>query len=217
MTDDAEFDSFESYGLEEPFIFENAYHHLEIPRFEEFVALPNEVFDAETLDINNETQQRRKRNQDFLEAEEEDETYLQNIRRQQIMMAIAITMTDKAPEEKQRRSKRRKLDRYGPWAFIQTWSDQLFKRQFRMDRVDFFSLRDKCIKKFPGNCSSGEENYFIAQRFGDLSGGFIPLEIKLCITLRLLAGASYLDMIWYGGQKTVSTKCYKKTKSLILI
>lgn len=33
-----------------------------------------------------------------------------------------------------------------------------------------------------------------------LPSGPITMEIKLCIFLRLLAGACYLDMIWYGVQ-----------------
>jgi hypothetical protein len=30
------------------------------------------------------------------------------------------------------------------------------------------------------------------------SGSPVPLELRLYITLRILSGASYLDMIWYG-------------------
>jgi hypothetical protein len=30
------------------------------------------------------------------------------------------------------------------------------------------------------------------------SGSIVPIETKLLVALRILAGASYLDMIWYG-------------------
>lgn len=71
-----------------------------------------------------------------------------------------------------------------------------------MSRADFFQLRDKCINNYPGKYESGSENYQMAKYMGNVSGGFISIEIKLCITLRMLAGASYLDMIWYGISST---------------
>jgi hypothetical protein len=90
-------------------------------------------------------------------------------------------------------------DRISPWNFVKSWSDDLFYRQLRMEREDFNTLCDKCKKNYPGRHEQGIRNYLYSLQQGSNSS-IIPvtMEIKLCITLRLLAGASYLDMIWYG-------------------
>lgn len=95
--------------------------------------------------------------------------------------------------------KKTKEEREAPWEFVETWAPSMFKRQFRMDRLSFFDLLEKIISIFPGTFGSGKENYCYSCRQGNNAHGHhIPLQIKLCVTLRLLAGASYLDMIWYG-------------------
>lgn len=58
--------------------------------------------------------------------------------------------------------------------------------------------------KYPGPDKDGNVNYQNALRMGGNStplSGPIILEIKLCITLRIIAGGQQLDMIWYGAQK----------------
>ena len=57
----------------------------------------------------------------------------------------------------------------------------------------------KCKSIYPGKSANGYENYRMAQIKGMNSTpgcGLITMELKVVITLRLLAGASYLDMIW---------------------
>ena len=56
-----------------------------------------------------------------------------------------ILLTGGLSNDAHQRCKRHKLDRYSPWKFVETWSDKLFKRQFRMSREEFFNLKDKCI------------------------------------------------------------------------
>ena len=84
-----------------------------------------------------------------------------------------------------------------------SWSDELFYRQFGLAREDFFRLCERCKASYPGSEENGFANYTLAQIRGQASSGTsgpITLEIKLAVTLRLLRGGSYLDMIWYGVQ-----------------
>jgi len=56
---------------------------------------------------------------------------------------------------------------------------------------------------YPGISTCGITNYRTAILQGTRStpkSGPITMELKLAITLRILAGASYLDLIWYGVQ-----------------
>ena len=58
---------------------------------------------------------------------------------------------------------------------------------------------DKIISVYPGYKGSGHENYRYAKLQGDNSSqAHIPLVLKLCVALRILAGGSYLDMISFG-------------------
>jgi hypothetical protein len=104
-------------------------------------------------------------------------------------------------EKKPRRKRVKKTidERSAPWLFIETWTERMFYRQFRMFRAEFFELLQRMIDVFPGPYDTGHQNYEYSCQQGDNSwGAHIPLQIKLCVTLRILAGASYLDMIWYG-------------------
>ena len=86
---------------------------------------------------------------------------------------------------------------------MQSWSDELFYRQFGLTREDFFKLCERCKAKYPGSSPNGFANYTLALIRGRASSGTsgpVTLELKLAVTLRLLRGASYLDMIWYGVQ-----------------
>ena len=89
-------------------------------------------------------------------------------------------------------------DRQGPLDFILSWSDDMFYRQFRLVKDEFYDLLEKMKDGYPGS-RTGRENLALAYKMGDLSSGsHIPLELKFMVSLRLLAGANYLDMIWYG-------------------
>lgn len=103
-------------------------------------------------------------------------------------------------------SKRRKKiprNRKESWEFILSWSETDFYRQFRILKEEFLILVERCKNIYPGKSSRGIENYRQAQKMGQVStpnSGPITMEIKVAITLRMLAGAAYLDMIWYGVQ-----------------
>ena len=129
-------------------------------------------------------------NQDLLDdddvAEILREEYLLNRRKRFAVttMVIAARLFSE-DEEKTRRSRNPCRDRVGPLNFVQTWSDNMFRRQFRITRSQFVDIRDE-IKTMikPTNVEMATLS----------SGSIVPLETKILITLRILAGASPLDM-----------------------
>jgi hypothetical protein len=109
------------------------------------------------------------------------------------------TIFNKEKSSRKKHVKKTAAERLAPWVFIETWTDSMFHRQFRMFRQEFFGLLKRMVDAFQGPFDSGAKNYEYSCKQGDNSwGACIPLQIKLCVTLRILAGASYLDMIWYG-------------------
>jgi len=74
------------------------------------------------------------------------------------------------------------------------------------------------INVYPGKLGSGILNYERALLRGQCStpgSGAITLELKLCVTLRLLAGASHCDMIWFGVQTGSVHSIFHSTLKLI--
>ncbi len=101
-------------------------------------------------------------------------------------------------------------NRVAPWEFVLSWSNALFARQFRLQRAVFDDVLCRLKAAVP--------NYSLSQirsRASNPLSGPITMEIMLCITLRILAGASYLDMIWYGVQLASVNPIFLKTLSLI--
>ena len=78
-------------------------------------------------------------------------------------------------------------DRPGALEFIRSWDDTMFQRQMRVERGDFGDILEAIAPLI-------EKNEEMARRS---SGSAISPEILLAMTLRLLAGANYLDLIWY--------------------
>lgn len=78
-------------------------------------------------------------------------------------------------------------DRSHALEFVRSWDDVMFFRQFRLKRIDFYNLLRLILKQLEGD----EE---MARRS---SGSSVNPELRLCMTCRILAGAQYLDMIWY--------------------
>jgi hypothetical protein len=72
------------------------------------------------------------------------------------------------------------------------------------------------IAGYPGDSVDGWTNYCNAKAMGDKHSGFISLELKLYITLRLLSGPSYLDMVWYGVDMDYVSRIFEFCVSLIL-
>ena len=71
--------------------------------------------------------------------------------------------------------------------YVRTWDDDMFRRQFRICREDFGDLLLKIDPLIRRNEAKARNS----------SGSAICPEMRLMITLRILAGAKYLDMIWY--------------------
>lgn len=72
--------------------------------------------------------------------------------------------------ERGKRGKREKVDkedREKPWKFIESWSDKMFRAQFRLTRADFQVLLQKLISTYVGPFSTGVENYAYCCTRGD--------------------------------------------------
>ena len=77
-------------------------------------------------------------------------------------------------------------DRESSILTVRSWSDEFFQRQFRLHRPDFNYVLERIYVSLHRN----------EQMAINSSGSSISPELKLLITLRVLAGASYLDMIY---------------------
>lgn len=95
---------------------------------------------------------------------------------------LAQTIPLEPPRIGNSRSNRREALQY-----VRSWDDDMFRRQFRLCRDDFGFVLHKIAPLIVRN-----EVRAIAS-----SGCSICPELRLMITLRILAGAKYLDMIWY--------------------
>ena len=80
-----------------------------------------------------------------------------------------------------------KRDRIGIMRWAAELDDKMFTRQLRLAREDFYYV----LLKITDDLSRNEK------QARNSSGSSIMPELKLRITLRILAGASYLDMIHY--------------------
>ena len=99
--------------------------------------------------------------------------------------------------------------------FMNSISDQHFRRMFRMSRLCFQKLCDT-IQHNVGKkifCSEAFIKETLSSRPSKLasifraheitSGGFVCGEVHVAITLRLLAGASYLDIGTFGKDAAI--------------
>lgn len=78
-------------------------------------------------------------------------------------------------------------DRPGALEFVRTWDDAMFQRQIRMERVDFLPLVASIAPLISNDAAMGRRS----------SGSPVSPELKVLMTCRLLAGAQYLDLIWF--------------------
>lgn len=104
--------------------------------------------------------------------------------------AAAVVDAAQGAEEREPRQANQHRDREYAVKQIAQWPDVLFERMFRICREDFMNLRQSLIERGfrPRNEAMGVLS----------SGSCISLETRMFITLRLLAGAAYLDLVWYN-------------------
>ena len=103
-----------------------------------------------------------------------------------LWLAIAaLSFTeDEDEDERPKRKRKTEYDRNQAWSFVQSWSNDVFQRQFRICREDFDEICIKCKMKYPGPNSSGLKNYELAQKRSAASNKSpITMELKLAITL----------------------------------
>lgn len=107
-------------------------------------------------------------------------------------LAALVAVADAQQAAQERAPKRGNLHRDRDYAVkqIAMWPDALFERMFRICREDFVDLRQSLIDAGfrPRNESMAELS----------SGSSISLETRIFITLRIVAGAAYLDLVWYN-------------------
>lgn len=90
-------------------------------------------------------------------------------------------------------------------------NDTLFRRMFRMKKSWFITLTQKIEEKVSPAIFKSEK--YLASQVSRTHaatatvGGFISGEIKLALTIRMLAGASYLDLMMVYG--ITSTSIYR--------
>lgn len=118
---------------------------------------------------------RRRRDRGFFEAE--------------VYLSIVFGACVDELTRKKRRKPNSHYDRQHALDFVSTWSDTLFQRQFRLPRCKHDELvlsLQKVVR---------ERHVAMAVLS---SGSPVGLQTKVLVTLRMLAGAVALDMIWYG-------------------
>jgi hypothetical protein len=123
------------------------------------------------------------------EAESDDDDGIYKRRfRVTIYLPSLLTLELDLPQLSSGRAPNQRRDRTAILEWARALDDKMFRRQFRLQRIDFlyvFGLISGVLKK--------DE-----QKAINSSGSSIAPELMLYITLRILAGASYLDMIHYS-------------------
>lgn len=125
-----------------------------------------------------------------MDREEEEEDEEDDLIKWLTMAALMCEQTLFGEGKKRKRSRNIERDRRRVERSVNGWTEETFRRQFRMTRSSFTKLREMIDQKFP----PGELSEEMAIRS---SGSRVSTTIKLYVTLRVLAGASYLDMVWY--------------------
>ena len=130
-------------------------------------------------------------------------------------------------EERKRVCQSRTIRSRLSWVdFMETTSQKMFRRYFRLSKQDFNILCDKIInevgeEKFKSEANinlklrSSSPNIYTAQE--KAHGGPLSGEVKLAITLRWLAGGNYLDLalIFHVHPNWVTTICFQVLESWI--
>ena len=126
--------------------------------------------------------------------------------------------SNKDPKMKDKRGAKTVYKRAWAEEFIGSWPDEFFKRQYRISRDVFSDLCVRMKRIYPGPHADGLENYRIGQirsAAASANGEPITMELRLAITLRLLAGASYLDLVWYQVGTTTIHPLFESTLRML--
>jgi hypothetical protein len=116
------------------------------------------------------------------------------------LLMILQAEEERKEQHKLGRSRPRKRDRRGWSAFASSLDDKVFRRMFRMPRDSFTTLCQR-VESAVGRNVFRSEAYLSERRLPsthdatEALGGIICGEVKLAVTIRMLAGASYLDLL----------------------
>jgi hypothetical protein len=104
-----------------------------------------------------------------------------------IYLPSLLTLELDSPQLRSGRAPNQRRDRTAILEWARALDDKMFRRQFRLQRIDFLYV----LGLISGVLKKDE------QKAINSSNSSIAPELMLYITLRILAGASYLDMIHY--------------------
>ena len=107
----------------------------------------------------------------------------------ELLVAVAVAADYVEGQPRKKRARNEKRDQQRAIEDIMRWSEPLFRRAFRIGRADFVALRESCKEHHR------QRNKGMAELS---SGSMVQLETKMFVTLRTLAGAAYIDLLWYG-------------------
>jgi DDE superfamily endonuclease len=107
----------------------------------------------------------------------------------ELLVAVVVAADYAEGQPRKKRARNEKRDRQRAIDDIMRWSEPLFRRAFRIGRADFVALRESCKEHHR------QRNKGMAELS---SGSMVQLETKMFVTLRTLAGAAYIDLLWYG-------------------
>jgi len=135
-------------------------------------------------------------------------------------LQMLLLVLNYLPALKKRKGTRRKHEanvhheRTAVIQFVHSWDDDMFIHQFRLSREDFYELEGAILSNKLRQGYDLEQHY----KYACLSSGSpISIELRLFITLQLLSGASYLDMIWYGVSLCSIPSIFWEMSQLIIL
>jgi hypothetical protein len=112
-----------------------------------------------------------------------------------ILSGVVPTVKKKKKTSKRKRIGNVHRDRRSVIRFIHSWSEDMFRRQFRVTRDEVSLLETPILENM------GRNGYNVSRHVAyatPSSGSPITMELRLYIMLQILSGASYLNMIWYA-------------------
>lgn len=145
------------------------------------------------------------------------------------MFAEMLQKRHNIKEKKRAAARNRKCRQRRSWAVFQhNLTDRQFRRYFRMERECFHYLCERIIENagegdfksedFLRDLKNGNTDAKFLHAHEHTTGGFVCGEVKLALTLRLLAGGSYLDLalLFEVGFSTAYEIFHKVIKDWIL-
>jgi len=139
-------------------------------------------------------------------ADSDEDAIVDNINEAKTLLLILLRFYDTSQALARPRASLHKRTRRPFWTTTNALKDSEFRKAFRMDRVNFRGL----VEKVRGAITKDE-------RMGGLRNGAIEPEIRVAIVLRILSGASDLDlMVLWGVARPTIYQIFHETSAAII-